>query len=203
MKSANIELLKGFPKLEIVEFDGAKSTDDDVVKVTELPASLKEFRVAGLGTRTMPVTRRGWDAIAKLPVTTLYFASPVISSEGFAALGTMQNVEELSLYASGFAETDLAALSSLAKLNQLNLQNTTLTDKAIPIVTTLIAGLNTFAVLIVTTFVSFRQGCVNRSGGVSIVAGDACPACQKGTVYEVVMLGMLIRFVGQASVQPL
>jgi transposase len=35
----------------------------------------------------------------------------------------------------------------------------------------------------------------------SLTAGDACPACQKGTVYEVATPGVLIRFVGQAPVQ--
>ena len=35
----------------------------------------------------------------------------------------------------------------------------------------------------------------------SLAAGDACPECQRGTVYEVAQPSVLIRFVGQAPVQ--
>ena len=124
-----VESLKRLPKLEAIAFVGSKLGDEDLLLLKQLPT------LRGVGIDTLgfagSVSRRGWEALASLPLRRLALKATAIPADGFAALKTMRSLQELDLSQSTFAEDDLAAAASWPKLAEVRLSGTPAGDIAL------------------------------------------------------------------------
>lgn len=146
------DMLKRFEKLNNLACSAASANDALLERLSELPA----IKSAALGLHSLghseKVTKRGLDAVAKLPLRDLALAGSPVAGEFIQRLPGVCKIHSLNFWSAPLTDVDLKELAKYSELGSVRLDDTNITD----------AGLKHLEGMIGLRFVSLTQTKVSK-----------------------------------------